>query len=242
MRRLAMISLFLLPLACSERNPLHLQDGSVQVDGAVRNDGALLPDQGILPDQGLPPDQAVPADQGPPPPDLTPGSCTADSQCGPNQFCDFATGCGATDPGTCKAKPQACPMYFAPVCGCDGKDYDSPCFAASAGVSVKHTGKCTTQKTCNQLNQDYVAAIQQAKACSPMAPVMQCQIQMDNALHCACPIYVEQGNTTAIQQAKQIKQQFNAQGCVPYQCGMPCPVATQGNCAPDPSWASGTCK
>jgi hypothetical protein len=29
-----------------------------------------------------------------------------------------------------------------PVCGCDGKTYDSRCFAHRAGVDIKHAGKC----------------------------------------------------------------------------------------------------
>jgi len=132
--------------------------------------------------------------------------------------------------GQCAPRPEACYELYAPVCGCDNKTYDNTCYAASAGVTVAKAGACQPAKTCDQLNQDYVAAVQQARTCAPMLPVVQCQLLVDNALHCACPIYVEQGNTAALAQMAKAKQQFFAQGCVPYQCGMPCPVSQPGNC------------
>ncbi len=63
-----------------------------------------------------------------------------------------------------------------------------------------------------------------------MLPVVQCQLLVDSALNCGCPIYVEQGNSSALTKMAQAKQQFFAQGCVPYQCGMPCMVSQPGNC------------
>jgi hypothetical protein len=45
--------------------------------------------------------------------------------------------------GTCKPKPEMCPMIYAPVCGCDGQTYSNSCVAASHGVSVAARGKCS---------------------------------------------------------------------------------------------------
>lgn len=66
-------------------------------------------------------------------------------QCAADEYCDYAieATCGAADQtGTCKKTPQACPEVFAPVCGCDGKEYGNECFANVAGTSVAKQGTC----------------------------------------------------------------------------------------------------
>ena len=75
--------------------------------------------------------------------------CTDNAQCGKGDFCEKTAGdCGGT--GTCQVRPRACPLYFvyAPVCGCDGKTYDSQCAAAVEGVSVLHKGECKDSSEC----------------------------------------------------------------------------------------------
>ena len=69
--------------------------------------------------------------------------------CGVGKFCELPTGvCSATATGICKLMPVACATTVASVCGCDGTTYDNPCLAASAGVTVSHTGDCVTTTTC----------------------------------------------------------------------------------------------
>jgi hypothetical protein len=73
-------------------------------------------------------------------------------QCGAGEYCGYAPEamCGAADQmGTCKPKPEACPLVYMPVCGCDGLTYGNACSAASAGVSVLHTGECGQPNPCD---------------------------------------------------------------------------------------------
>jgi len=83
-----------------------------------------------------------------------PGACSDEPQacgsrglepCPEGQYCDWAVEamCGATDlPGVCRPTPDACPEIYAPVCGCDGRDYPSACHAAQHGISVEAEGTC----------------------------------------------------------------------------------------------------
>jgi hypothetical protein len=66
--------------------------------------------------------------------------CEGDADCGPMEFCDQDMTCGGL--GTCSLRPDVCDLKLAPVCGCDGEDYESPCMAHAAGVSVAAVGEC----------------------------------------------------------------------------------------------------
>ncbi len=74
-------------------------------------------------------------------------ACKDNGQCSRNQYCQKRAGkCGGQ--GQCVVRPQVCPLFFDPVCGCDGVTYGNFCFAAMAGANVKHAGAC--ERTCTK--------------------------------------------------------------------------------------------
>ncbi|MCK5800299.1 MAG: hypothetical protein KAI47_24080 [Deltaproteobacteria bacterium] len=71
-------------------------------------------------------------------------TCTIDSQCAQDEYCKLVA-CGQAQEGvgSCETRPTACiSASYTPVCGCDGRDYNSPCGAAQHNISVAHGGYC----------------------------------------------------------------------------------------------------
>ena len=65
--------------------------------------------------------------------------------CGEGLFCDALT-CGGF--GRCQPAPTVCGRVYDPVCGCDGRDYSSPCDAHQRGVVIASRGECGMAAVC----------------------------------------------------------------------------------------------
>ncbi|MCC6933527.1 MAG: hypothetical protein IT292_09765 [Deltaproteobacteria bacterium] len=63
--------------------------------------------------------------------------------CPSDMYCNLKPPCGGFDvEGFCRLRPLNCPPNISEICGCDNRTYSSACIANSAGVTVKHEGKC----------------------------------------------------------------------------------------------------
>ena len=184
----------------------------------------------------------------PPPPPL---GCATNADCAVGEFCFFKAGCGKLGLGNCMNQPQACAMYYAPVCGCDNKTYGNECEAHAAGVSVASQGSCQPQPppppptVCAALAQQYKAELKKAKTCYPMSmtPVLQCGFEVSTDIVCnICTTFV---NSTA--GLDLVKKQWTANGCdknLQWPCpAMACQPPVGGKCVSSASGSSaGSCQ
>jgi hypothetical protein len=85
---------------------------------------------------------------------IDPGcECRDNSGCDPEFYCAKKTGeCDSA--GMCIDRPKVCPLFFRPVCGCDGRTYGNQCEAAAAGVSVANEGACKERQCFDGIDND----------------------------------------------------------------------------------------
>jgi len=73
------------------------------------------------------------------------GFAASQFTCDEGLYCSYtiAQSCGAGDQqGVCAIGSRFCPLFIAPVCGCNGHTYGNSCQASTGGTSVDRVGPC----------------------------------------------------------------------------------------------------
>ncbi len=157
----------------------------------------------------------------------------------------------------------ACAVLIMPACS--GKSVvDEPISTSTASSSASSSGSSTsssstsssgttsssstsssgtTSKDCEQLVAEYLQAVEQARDCNPAVSSLQCTAQVDDAVICSCPTFVNPANGQALNDMAALNLAFDQQGCgdlidCPPQA---CPDLQGGHCIPQGS-ASGSCE
>ena len=132
-------SCFPVPSTCTkDYSPICGCDGRTYVNICVAHSHGVSPRNA-----GQCPSAAAPGVPAGPVGSCGPGGAVATCQTG--LFCHYteAQYCGeVAGPGECSQQPTVCTKEWAPVCGCDGRNYSNDCVAHSHGVSIRHRGLC----------------------------------------------------------------------------------------------------
>ena len=155
-----------------------------------------------------------------------PGYCWGNEMCDENEYCLFEP-C-AIETGICVPRPEICPLYFDPVCGCDGNTYGNDCEAAAAGVSVDYPGtckpvvqECTSSATCTAAN-EYCA--KQSGDCDGQGI---CRLKPEACYDVWDPVCGCDGNTYG-------------NDCEAAAAGVN--IRYEGECEPQPCWSDSMCE
>ena len=102
----------------------------------------------------------------------------------------------------------------------------------SAESAPQITPTPLTVEECMDLDLQYEAALQEARACHPQVALDQCSLPVLNSLICPCYTFVNSLNTPALKKMESASAAFDAAGCVGFwDCtGGFCPYPYPGGC------------
>ena len=160
--------------------------------------------------------------------------CLDSSECGPQAYCRVEGACQVTGAklGQCASRPMG-PVCldpnYAPVCGCDGKQYGCAEAAAQAGVNVGPDPLACL--SCSELSKLYQLALDEGKACFPFATGPQCDKLVEDALYCSCPTFIS-SKPDVVARLNAILKASTAKACGSnVDCAaVPCAQPVQGKC------------
>jgi len=128
---------------------------------------------------------------------------------------------------------------------CRGND-ESRTAAPAPQTSLGTEEPALSQRDCAVLNEEYVLAVQEARACDPLLDFKQCTLRVRSSLTCPCPAYVNPRNKDAREQMNSVIHAWDGGGCSDhaYNClAVLCPQMKDSVCravaSADPSEPNG---
>lgn len=116
-----------------------------------------------------------------------------------------------------------------------------PINASSSGNTMSTTGTGTSGD-CDALLSELETAIDHARACSPLDPVIQCDGSAILLDPCGCPsIVANEHNLAEIQAAADAFDKWVALGCGPFRCESCTPAQGEGFCQTRGDGSKGRC-
>jgi hypothetical protein len=116
----------------------------------------------------------------------------------------------------------------------------------TAGVFVTSTTGATTTgmgAPCDLLTDELETAIDHARACSPLEPVVQCDGSAILLDLCGCPsVVANEHNQLEINDARAAYEAWVAAGCGPYECESCTPAKMGGFCFAPGDGTKGRCE
>lgn len=120
---------------------------------------------------------------------------------------------------------------YVPICGVDGVTYDAACGIHCVPVAVACEQECPCP-SCEDLEAQYRAALEEAKVCNPTIDMEQCTSSAPDELGCPCDTFVNPDNTAALTTLGELRDQWEEMDCQVPCPGVECEVPAGGHCVP----------
>ena len=129
-------------------------------------------------------------------------ACSSNSDCASTELC--ATGLCEGGIGACIERPTTCEDVENPVCGCDGRTYQTDCFASREGVRLATNQTCICQDNSGCVDDQFCALDDSCGNPGTCLPRPESCDPADTQQVCACDGVTYPNECSAFQSAARV--------------------------------------